>query len=130
MNMCRDALKGKREVSQRYVDTDVIRMANLLSFCILRAGGNGMPYQFLREKKWRCLDSNLCVRYRMASPKSSPQLLGMSKRSSSHFFKPSSIQSIVERIEGSQISTYREILECELLMNFEMLSLREKNNKQ
>ena len=67
MNMCRDALKGQREVSQRYVGTDVIHMVNLLSFCILRAGGNGMPYQFLREKKWRCLDSNLCMRYRMAS---------------------------------------------------------------
>ena len=29
------------------------------------------PYRFLREKKWRRLDSNLCVRYRMASPSSS-----------------------------------------------------------
>ena len=30
------------------------------------------PYQFLRENKWRCLDSNLRVRYRVASPRSSP----------------------------------------------------------
>ena len=72
MNMYRVSLKGQREVSQRYVDTDVIHMVNLLSFCILRAGGNGMLYQFLREKKWRCLDSDLCVHYRMASPSGSP----------------------------------------------------------
>ena len=30
------------------------------------------PYRFLREKKWRRLDSNLRVRYRVASPSSSP----------------------------------------------------------
>ena len=29
------------------------------------------PYQFLMEKKWRRLDSNLHVRYRMASPSGS-----------------------------------------------------------
>ena len=29
------------------------------------------PYRFLREKKWRRLDSNLRVRYRVASPSSS-----------------------------------------------------------
>ena len=38
-----------------------------------RAGGNGtagtaMAVPVLREKKWRRLDSNLRVRYRMASP--------------------------------------------------------------
>ena len=32
------------------------------------------PYRFLREKKWRCLHSNLRVRYRVASPSSSPSL--------------------------------------------------------
>ena len=30
------------------------------------------PYRFLREKKWRHLDSNLRVRYGVASPSSSP----------------------------------------------------------
>ena len=40
---------------------------------LCRAGGNGtagtaMAVPVLREKKWRCLDSNLRVRYRMASP--------------------------------------------------------------
>ena len=30
------------------------------------------PYQFLKGKKWRRLDSNLRVRYRVASPSSSP----------------------------------------------------------
>jgi len=35
-----------------------------------RAGGNG-TYRFLREKKWRRLDSNLRGRYRMASPSGS-----------------------------------------------------------
>ena len=44
----------------------------------------------------------------MGSPNSSP-LLGTSKRSSSHFFKLSSIQSSDERIEASQFSTYRSI---------------------
>ena len=29
-------------------------------------------YQFFREKKWRHLDSKLCVHYRMASPSGSP----------------------------------------------------------
>ena len=41
-----------------------------------RAGGNGtagtaMAYRFLREKKWRRLDTNLRMRYRMASPSGS-----------------------------------------------------------
>ena len=40
------------------------------------------PYRFLREEKWRRLDSNLRVRYRVASPSSSPQL-----GRSSHFFQ-------------------------------------------
>ena len=40
---------------------------------LCRAGGNGtagtaMAVPVLREKKWRRLDSNLRVRYRMASP--------------------------------------------------------------
>ena len=30
------------------------------------------PYRFLREKKWRHLDSNLRMRYGVASPSSSP----------------------------------------------------------
>ena len=30
------------------------------------------PYRFLREKKWRRLDSNLRMRYGVASPSSSP----------------------------------------------------------
>ena len=54
-------------------------------------------------KKWRHLDSNLRVCYRMASPSGSPYL-GTSKRSSLDFFKSSSIQSIDERIEASQFS--------------------------
>ena len=42
-----------------------------------RAGGKGtagtaMAVPVLREKKWRRLDSNLRVRYRVASPSSSP----------------------------------------------------------
>ena len=53
-------------------------------------------------KKWRHLDSNLRVHYRMASP-SGLLYLGMSKRSSLDFFKSSSIQSINERIEASQL---------------------------
>ena len=43
------------------------------------------------QKKWLHLDSNLRVRYRMGSPNSSP-LLATSKRSTSHFFKLSSIK--------------------------------------
>ena len=54
-------------------------------------------------EKWRRLDSNLRMRCRMASPSGSPKL-GKSKRTSSEFFKYSSIQSIDERIEVSQFS--------------------------
>ena len=43
----------------------------------IRAGGKGtagtaMAVPDLREKKWRRLDSNLRMRYRVASPSSSP----------------------------------------------------------
>ena len=57
------------------------------------------------KKKLRRLDSNLRVRYRMATPSGSPKL-GTSKRSSSDFFEPSSTQSRDEKIEASQFSIY------------------------
>ena len=52
---------------------------NHFDICIYvcRAGGKGMAgtamaVPVLREKKWRRLDSNLRVRYRVASPSSLP----------------------------------------------------------
>ena len=68
-----------------------------------RYGRYGHGRTDFEGEKWRHLDSNLRVRYRMGSPSGSLQL-GTSKRSSSDFFKSSSIQSIDERIEASQFS--------------------------
>ena len=52
-------------------------ITNALQSCSNRAGGKGtagtaMAVPVLREKKWRRLDSNLRVRYRVASPSSLP----------------------------------------------------------
>ena len=73
-----------------------------------RTGSNGMAgtaiaVPVFEGGKWCRLDSNLRMHYRMAYPSGSPYL-GTSKRSSSDFFKSSSIQSIDDRIEASQFS--------------------------
>ena len=66
-----------------------------------------MVRPFFEGENWHCVDSNLHVRYRMASPSTLLQL-GTSKE---YFFKSPSIQSIDKRIEASKFSM--AILECE-----------------
>ena len=61
----------------------------------VRAGGNGiagkaMAVPVFEGEKWRHLDSNLSICYRMASTSGLPNL-GTSKRFSSDFFKSTSI---------------------------------------